>query len=510
MGLRDIAEIYRELAGATPDDPATLRPRLGLHRIERAVGMLSTRLEALRQGHESVSREAESLRRRNAELESIINHDVQTGLPNRRVFNHHLEELLNELKASRHLHHVGLLFLGLDSSFDKIKQTLGYTISDTLLFITAQRIQKTVANLPFRLYQSDRRDEFIIVLENTIGVLECETLAEELQAAVFAPHYSRGNVIRFGCHIGISIFPEHGQNKEELLRNADTAMGDARSRRRPYAVYEERMGLAVHNNLEVEGDLRRAIERGGQQFEVYYQPLVDVGGRIQGVEALIRWRHPKRGMVPPSAFIALAEETGLIIPIGHWVLYRACEQLQAWHDLGYRDLYVSVNLSARQLELPNIVDIISQVLETRRLAPRYLKIELTESSVMTDPEDALLKIESLRKREIGVSIDDFGTGYSSLTYLRRFPVDTLKIDQSFVRDLHTADKGKIVNTIIGMATSMNLEALAEGVETLEQRNYLVANGCTKMQGYYFSRPVPAEAMSAFLEDGGPLPQPGVP
>ena len=505
MGLRDIAEIYRELAGATPDDPATLRPRLGLHRIERAVGMLATRLDGLRLGHEAVSREAENLRRRNAELESIINHDIQTGLPNRRVFNRHLEDLLNDLKGSRRLHHVGLLFLGLDSSFDKIKQTLGYTISDTLLFITAQRIQKTVANLPFGLYQSDRRDEFIILLENTIGVVECETLAEELQASVFAPHYSRGNVIRFGCHIGISIFPEHGQNKEELLRNADTAMGNARNRRRPFAVYEERMGAAVHDNLEIEGDLRRAIERGGQQFEVYYQPLVDVGGKIQGTEALIRWRHPKRGMVSPLSFIPLAEETGLIIPVGHWVLYRACEQLKVWHDQGHRELYMSVNLSARQLELPNIVDIIVQVLETRRLEPRFLKIELTESAVMTDPEDALLKIGELRKREIGVSIDDFGTGYSSLTYLRRFPVDTLKIDQSFVRDLNAADKGKIVNTIIGMATSMNLEALAEGVETVQQRDYLVANGCRRMQGYYFSPPVPAGKLTGFLTGGGVLP-----
>jgi diguanylate cyclase (GGDEF)-like protein len=468
--------------------------------------MLAMRVEALGIGYQAATREAAALRRRNHELGSLLNKDLQTGLPNRRVFNHDLETMLDVLHGSRRIHHVGVLFLGLDASFDKIKQILGYAISDTLLFITAQRIQKTMANLPFRLYQSDRRDEYIVLLENTIGLVECETIAEELQAAVFAPHYSRGNVIRFGCHIGISIFPEHGENKEELLRNADTAMGDARARRRPFAVYEERMGVAAHDNLQTEGDLRRAIERGGHQFELHYQPLVDVSGRIQGSEALIRWRHPKRGMVPPSAFIHLAEETGLIIPIGHWVLYRACEQLRAWHDAGHTDLYVSVNLSARQLEMPNIVETIVQVLRTRRLEPHYLKIELTESSVMSDPEDALQKIDALRKREIGVSIDDFGTGYSSLNYLRRFPVDTLKIDQSFVRDLDGADKGHIVNTIIGMATSMKLEALAEGVETLAQRDYLVANGCTKMQGYYFSRPVPPETMSGFLDTSRILPE----
>jgi diguanylate cyclase (GGDEF)-like protein len=508
MGLRDIADIYSELAGAGRNVRGELGPRVALRRIERAVGALGRRVESLRKGQESVDRELEALKRRNVELESIINHDLQTGLPNRRVFNHDLEELLGNLRSPNRTHHVGLLFLGLDASFDRLKQTLGYTVSDTLLFITAQRIQKTVANLPFKLYQSDRRDEFIVMLENTIGVVECEAIAEELQAAVFAPHYSRGNVIRFGCHIGIAIFPEHGSNKEELLRSADTAMGDARSRRKPHAVFEERMGAAVHENVAIEGDLRRAIERGGGEFELHYQPLVDMEGRIQGVEALIRWRHPKRGLIPPSGFIGLAEETGLIIPVGHWVLYRACEQLRKWHDAGYRDLYVSVNLSVRQLEMPNIVSLVTSVLETRKVEPRFLKVELTESSVMVDPEDALAKLEALRKRDIGVSIDDFGTGYSSLSYLRRFPVDTLKIDQSFVQDLATADKARIVDTIIGMATSMKLEALAEGVETVEQRDYLAANGCSKMQGYYFSRPVPADRVTEFLVQGGMLPVAG--
>lgn len=510
MGLREIADIYHELAGAVQNGRAVLGPRLALHRIEKAVGELGRRVESLRKQQEEAGRELEGLKRRNAELESIINHDVQTGLPNRRVFNHEFEALLGELKGSQRVRHVGLLFLGLDASFDRLKQTLGYTVSDTLLYISAQRIQKTLANLPFRLYQSDRRDEFIILLENTIGVVECEAVAEELHAAIFAPHYSRGNVIRFGCHIGIAIFPEHGSNKEELLRNADTAMGEARYRRRPHAVFEERMGTAVHENVEIEGDLRRAIERGGGEFELHYQPLVDVGGRIHGAEALIRWRHPKRGLIPPSGFIGVAEETGLIIPVGHWVLYRACEQLRKWHEAGYPELYVSVNLSVRQLEMPNIVSLVAGVLETRKVAPRYLKVELTESSVMVDPEDALAKLEALRKREIGVSIDDFGTGYSSLSYLRRFPVDTLKIDGSFVQDLHVADKARIVDTIIGMATSMRLEALAEGVETSAQKDYLAANGCTKMQGYYFSPPVPAETLTRYLAEGGVLPRNGRP
>ena len=506
MGLRSVAEIYRELDRSGGNGQPLLRPQLALHRMERAVGLLSSRVDALRRGYESLARETESLRRQNADFERIVNHDIQTGLPSRRVFNRELEEILSTLKGGGRAHHVGLLFLGLDTSFERIKQTLGYTIGDTLLFITAQRIQKALSNLPYRLYQSDRRDEFIILLENTVGVLECESVAEELQAAVFTPHHFKGNIIRFGCHIGISVYPEHGQNKEELLRNADTAMGEARLRRRRYLVYEHRLGQAVQENLEIEGDLRRTIERGGGQFELHYQPLVDMDGWVKGSEALIRWRHPRRGLVPPDSFIGLAEETGLILPIGHWVLYRACEQLKSWHDKGHTDQYVSVNLSARQLEMPNIVDIISQVLETRKIAPRHLKIELTESSVMSDPEEALKKIDELRRREVGVSIDDFGTGYSSLTYLKRFPVDTLKIDKSFVRDLHADDKGKIVNTIIGMATSMNLEALAEGVETAEQRDYLVANGCRKMQGYYFSPPVSADRIEQYLDRGGRLPE----
>ena len=507
MGLRDIAEIYRELADAGTDRHPYLRPWLALHRIDRSVDLLGRRVEGLRDGYVGARRELDTLRQRNHELEDIINHDVQTGLPNRRVFNRDLEELIESLDTSKKVRHVGLLFLGLDSSYNRIRQTLGYTIGDTLLFMAAQRIQKTVANLPSHLYQSDRRDEFIILLENTIGVTECETLADELQAAIFAPHHFRGNVIRFGCHIGISIFPEHGQNKEELLRNADTAMGEARSRRRAWAVYDPRMGKAVLENMQIEAELRRAIERGGSEFELHYQPLVDHDGRVKGSEALIRWRHPVRGLVSPGVFIPLAEETGLILPIGHWVLYRACEQLKAWHDKGHTDQYISVNLSARQLEMPNIVDIILQVLGTRNLDPRHLKIELTESSVMAEPEVALEKIAALRKNEIGVSIDDFGTGYSSLTYLKRFPVDTLKIDQSFVRDLHTGDKGLLVNTIIGMAESMNLESLAEGVETIEQRDYLVSNGCRKMQGYYFSPPVPPHKIEEILSAGGVLPRP---
>jgi diguanylate cyclase (GGDEF)-like protein len=505
MGLRSIAQVYRELAEAGGNGHANLRPWVSLHRIDRSLGLLSAQVNRLRLGCEDTRREWETLRRRNSELEGLVNHDAQTGLPSRRVFDRDLEELLgtNGHATSRH---VGLLLLGLDAGYGRIRQTLGYTVGDTLLYITAQRIQKAILTLPCRLYQSDRRDDFIIVLDDT-GAAECESLAEELQAAVTVPHHFRGNNIRFGCSIGIAVYPEHGPNKEELLRNADTAMGESRARNRPSAVYESRMGDAALARMEMESELRRAIERGGEEFELHYQPIVDQHGRVLGSEALIRWRHPREGLVSPGAFIPLAEETGLILPIGHWVLYQASEQLKAWHDQGYGDQYISVNLSARQLEMPNVVDTVRQVLMSRGLDPRSLEIELTESSVMADPEAALAKIQALRGLGIGVAIDDFGTGYSSLTYLRRFPVDTLKIDRSFVKDLNTGEKSQLVDMIIGMAANMHLRPLAEGVETAAQRDTLVAGGCYTMQGYYFSRPVPAAAMGDILAAGGMLPLP---
>jgi EAL domain-containing protein (putative c-di-GMP-specific phosphodiesterase class I) len=315
------------------------------------------------------------------------------------------------------------------------------------------------------------------------------------------PYQIGGREITVTASIGVSLYPRDGADGETLLRNADLAMYRAKEDGDSFRFYAPKMDQRVHETLELEADLRHALERG--ELLLHFQPKVDLAsGEITGAEALVRWQHPQRGLIAPGMFIPLAEETGLILPIGEWVLATACAQVRAWQDAGLPVVPVAVNLSARQFRKTDLAKTVHRVLRESGIAPRLLELELTESMIMRDPLAAAAIMQQLKALGVRLALDDFGTGYSSLNYLRRFPVDCLKIDRSFISDAASDPSAAAVATsIVAIAHSLGLHAIAEGVETGEQLDFLRDCGCDSLQGYYFSRPVPAEAFAALLTEG---------
>ncbi len=419
-------------------------------------------------------------------LRVLAYHDPLTGLPNRALFHTLLNQAL--AKAQRH-HRLGaVLFIDLDR-FKNINDTLGHAIGDLLLkevaarLLTCLRQSDTIARLG--------GDEFTILLEEIAHEQDAIIVAQKTLAVLAEPFNLAGNEVFVTASIGLSLFPHDGSDVEALLKNADTALYRTKEQgRNGYTLYTAEMNATALKRMALENSLRRALER--QEFLLYYQPRVALDtGHMLCIEALLRWQHPELGLVLPDQFIGLAEETGLIMPIGEWVLHTACAQTKAWQASGFPALRVSVNLSARQFKQPTLVDQVAGVLRDTGLAPGSLELELTESTVMQDAEDAITKLNALKRLGVHLSIDDFGTGYSSLEYLKHFPIDILKIDRSFVQDIPgDSDNGAIVRAIIAMAHSLKIKVTAEGVETAEQLGFLRAYQCDEMQGYYFGLPLP--------------------
>jgi EAL domain-containing protein (putative c-di-GMP-specific phosphodiesterase class I) len=313
--------------------------------------------------------------------------------------------------------------------------------------------------------------------------------------------------VSFGCYLGVSVNLGDNLTKEELLGNAYIALAESEGGGGRYVIYDDVIGNRYREKAEIERSLLQVSQNGFEEFQLMYQPFVDAEGRVTGAEALIRWEHPSLGRISPDRFIPIAEETGAIRLLGQWTLYNAARQLRDWVSASGLDLHISVNLSPMQFKQQDLVSRIEGILEALGLEGRHLKLELTEGAVMEDPEDAVQKMQMLHERGIGISIDDFGTGYSSLSYLKRFPVRTLKIDRSFIDDVtENPNNQEIVRAIISMAKSLRIESLAEGVETADQREFLVSEGCDNIQGYYFSPPVPARSFEAFVEEGRVFPQ----
>lgn len=429
-------------------------------------------------------------------LTHLAYHDPLTGLPNRKSFYERLEETLAQAARSSEAKLRAILFLDLDR-FKEVNDTLGHDIGDELLKEASIRISDCLRKSDhcFRL----GGDEFTVILNYLSKDIDAAKVAQHINSALAQPFRVNGYEIYSSASIGVSVHPTDGETVESLIKNADTAMYAAKADRVGYRFYTEAMNSEALDRMRLENDLRRAVER--DELVIHYQPLYEKSGPVAGLEALVRWDHPEKGLIMPDSFIPLAEETDLILPLGEWVLYRACEQAVAWREAGHQDLFVAVNLSAKQFRHPTIVDDIETVLTRTGLSPTQLKLEVTESCVMEDPEGAVAKMDRLNRLGIRFSIDDFGTGYSSLAYLKRFPVDTLKIDKSFIKDLgRDTDDEEIVKTIIGMATTLNLETVAEGVETEDQQDLLAEHGCLKMQGYLFSKPLPADMMSRLLAE----------
>ena len=344
-------------------------------------------------------------------------------------------------------------------------------------------------------------DEFIILIEGLDKPQHAAQVAAKILSVISTPVMLSGQEYQVTASIGISTFPNDGQDGPTLLKNADSAMYRAKDLgKNNYQFYSAQMNLHSLERLEMEARLRRAFERN--EFLLHYQPKVDIrSGHINGVEALLRWHHPEKGLVPPGQFIPLAEETGLIVPIGRWVLRTACAQVRAWQKLGLPPVAVAVNLSARQFSDDNLLHDIETALSLSGLDPRLLEVEITESMVMRDPEETIKVLSALTAMGLRVAIDDFGTGYSSLSTLKRFPIDNLKIDRSFIKDIPVdGDDVAITRAIIALAHSLRLSVVAEGVETAEQLDFLRQNGCDDIQGFYFSKPLPENEIIEYLRN----------
>lgn len=420
-------------------------------------------------------------------IDFMAYHDALTSLPNRRLFDERAQKAIAETKVEDG-EKLCLMFLDLDR-FKFVNDSLGHSIGDRLLVEVSDKFKQILDK--GTLFSRQGGDEFTILLEHTTKE-QAQDMARVILETLEEPIVIDGTDIFISTSIGMSFYPEDGEDAEMLLRKADVAMYQAKKQgRNNFQAYDVMLDARAYEEMQIENELRKALER--DEFVLHYQPIVNLcKHEIKGAEALIRWENERIGMVPPDQFIPIAEETGLIIPIGEWVLKTALVQLKKWHANGMKDLTMSVNLSIRQFYQPNLISMIREALGLAGVEPRFLTIEITESMTM-DVEKASVILRELKKLGVSISIDDFGTGYSSLSYLKRFTIDHLKIDRSFVRDIaENKSDENIATTIILMAHNLGISVIAEGVETESQLNLLKRHRCNEAQGYHFSRPVPAE------------------
>ncbi|GIZ53103.1 putative bifunctional diguanylate cyclase/phosphodiesterase [Noviherbaspirillum aridicola] len=427
-----------------------------------------------------------------ARIRHQATHDALTGLPNRNLLYDRLQQAIENARRNGEI--AAVAFIDLDQ-FKFINDSLGHQVGDELLKVVAERLKSCVRAADTVARQGG--DEFVLVLPHQAG---CEAVADTVRriiAVVAEPWAVNGIQLQVTCSVGISMYPDDGQDADALLRNADSAMYKAKELgRNSFEYFSAEMNAHATERLETLNSLRHAL--ANDEFVLHYQPKVRMAsGGVVGAEALLRWRHPQRGMVPPAHFIGLAEESGMIIEIGEWVLRTACAQNVAWQRAGLAPIPISVNLSPRQLARGDVVEVVRKALAASGLPPHCLELEITETVVMRDVDKSLETLRQLKELGVCIAIDDFGTGYSSLNYLKRFPVDTLKIDRSFVNDIAVdQDDAAIAKAIISLGHILNLKVVAEGVENEDQRRFLHENGCDDVQGFHFGRPMPADAFAA--------------
>jgi diguanylate cyclase (GGDEF)-like protein/PAS domain S-box-containing protein len=430
-------------------------------------------------------------------LNYLANHDALTGLPNRILFMERLALALAHAHRNRKM--AAVMFFDLDR-FKIVNDTLGHAAGDELLQEVARRVSCCLREDDTVARQGG--DEFTVILEGLGNERDVAPVAQKIIDALAKPIDLGGQEVFVTASIGISVYPNDGPDAQTLVKNADAAMYRAKDLgKNNYQFFKADMNTRAFERLTLENNLRRALERN--EFELHYQPQVDLAtGQVVGAEALIRWRHPELGLVSPDRFIPIAEETGMILPIGEWVLRTACVQNKAWQDAGLPHLHVAVNLSGRQFKQKNLIAMIELILAETGLDAEHLELEITESVIMDQAAETIAAIGDMRMLGLRLSIDDFGTGYSSLSYLKRFPIDNLKIDRSFVRDITTdQDDAAIVKAVIALAHSLKLMVIAEGVETAAQFDFLREQGCDEIQGYYFSRPLEAADFTSRLASG---------
>lgn len=445
--------------------------------------------------------------RKNAErkLRHLAFHDQLTGLGNRDLFANDVKTCLRTCETTPEIISA-LMFLDLDG-FKQVNDTLGHDAGDKLLVETARRLRSTLreGDTVYRF----GGDEFVVLLSRLHYARDAGRVANKLLAAIRRPYLldsrqADGVAVTVGVSLGIALIPQHGSDVETLTKAADLAMYSAKNNgKNRIEVFNERLNAEAKERWQIEQGLKAAIEQ--HQMKLVYQPLVDTDGGVRGFEALLRWTHPELGEVPPSRFVPVAEDTGLIVPLGNWVLETACRDVRSWNESGHATTYVSVNISTRQFEQNNLVEVVSGIIERSGVNPANLKLEVTETCIMRSPESAIRTMKKLKQHHPGlaISIDDFGTGYSSLSYLSKLPADSIKIDLSFVSKLFSLNNEKIVNAIINLAHALELDIVAEGVESSSQWEFFRERKCQTMQGFHFQPPVPRESVQGIL-DGGPL------
>ena len=467
-------------------DPSWVAVTVGL----MALGVLSVAMvTALYDGHLELR-----VRQERRRLYHLSTHDPLTGIANRESLEAQLGELLNNSATSRRP--FAVLMLDLDR-FRQINDSLGQRVGDNVLREVAQRLSSIARGTD--VVARINGDQFVLLLHPPTDWRDAEHVGQRINTALAEPIRSISTGLRLSSSIGISMFPLHADTTDGLIARAETAMQYAKEGgRNAVRCFTPEMEFAMRERLQLETDLRVGLAES--QFELYYQPKIDgASGRVPSAEALLRWHHPTRGMVPPDIFIPVAEACGLIQDIGDWVLHEACRQNRAWRDAGLPPLTLAVNVSAAQFHGERLFNTVSAALASNGLEPQWLELELTESVVMSDPAQSIDMLERLSRMGVLLAIDDFGTGYSSMSYLRRFPLDKLKIDRSFIKDMaRGTDDVTIVQAIISLAHSLRLKVVAEGVENAEQLKLLQELGCDKFQGYHFSRALPAAEFAAFI------------
>jgi diguanylate cyclase (GGDEF)-like protein/PAS domain S-box-containing protein len=426
-------------------------------------------------------------------IKYLAYHDDLTGLPNRKYFNEHLDKMIKKAGRDGKL---TLLFIDLDQ-FKFVNDSLGHNIGDQLLLEVGKRIKKSVRHGD--MVARHAGDEFIILAEN-VSTPETDLIAKRILSSLEEPFFIKENEIFISASIGISIYPTGGNNAETLMKNADAAMYDAKYYgKNNYKYYSLDIENANNRKMSIINGLHKALEN--KEFQLFYQPKIITSSQsVYGVEALLRWNHPLLGPTSPAEFIPIAEETGMIIPIGEWVLEEACRNYKDWESKGFAPQSLCINISPRQLRDPQLLNKIKSVLKENNFIAQHFEIEITESVAIDNFEDTISKLNQIREMGVKVALDDFGTGYSSLNYLRQFPIDALKIDRSFIDEvMRNSQTAAIVKSIISIAHSLNLPVIAEGVETEEQLHFLYDLQCDFLQGYFISPPVPVNKIEEILK-----------
>jgi diguanylate cyclase (GGDEF)-like protein len=487
----DIAD-EREMTEDLRQEAATSKAKLGTTTQE----LLKEANERLIIASIQAQKMSESAERAKEQMSHMAGHDYLTGLPNRLLLKDRMAQSIEF--AKRHCKKLALLYMDLDH-FKHINDSLGHTVGDELLKSIAKRLQTCVRHSDTVCRQGG--DEFVVLLNEIEDVDDTAHTAKKIIEAMGLPHLVSGSQINVTFSIGISIFPDDGKDLETIARNADAAMYHAKKTgRNTYQVFVKDMQVRALARKSMEQELHRALNQN--KFVLHYQPKVNLeSGSLTGVEALIRLRESDNQLVYPADFISIAEDCGLILPIGRWVLHEACRQTQAWLQAGFDIGHIAVNVSPREFRSQDFLAGVISVLNETGLDPYYLELEITESGLMEDTEKTMTTFSALKELGVRIAIDDFGTGYSSLSYLARFPLDTLKIDQSFVQNLDNAShdtENAIISAVIAMGESLKHRVVAEGIETKQQLAFLQSKHCTEGQGYYYSRPVAAEDFTALM------------